>query len=122
MNFYSSYTILMPIALLICLEKSFWSRKGGKFTELFKKSFKLYVESGMRKKVEAAINILINEPEEGGCQCLKPETEDFRAKFYMIISEHFLCKIHCFYLHLTHLTTFTEIQPIQKSLKRKRKS
>jgi len=79
----------------------------------FKKSFKLYVESGMRKKVEAAIDILINE--QGGCL----ETEDFKAKFYMIITEHFLCKIHCFYLHLTHLTTFfTEIQPTQK---RKRK-
>jgi hypothetical protein len=107
------YTILMPIALLICLENSFWSRKGGEFVELFKKSFKLYVKSGTRKKVEAAVNILINE--EGGCLT----TEDFNAKFYMIISEHFLCKIHCFYLHLTHLTAFTEIQPTQK---RKRKS
>jgi hypothetical protein len=76
--------------------------------------------------VEATINILINE--QGG----RLETEDFEAKFYMIISEHFLCKIHCFYFHLTLLTTFTEIQPTQKSqenlkptqksLKRKRKS
>ena len=82
--------------------------------ELFKKSFKLYVESGMRKKVEAVINTLINE--QGGCL----ETEDFKAKIYMVISEHYLRKIHCFYLHLvTHLTTITEIQPIQK---RKRKS
>jgi hypothetical protein len=86
----------MPIALLICMENTFWSRKGSNFGELFKKSFKLYVESGTRDKVEAAINILINEEGHGGCL----ETEDFKAKFYMIISEHFLCKIHIFYFAL----------------------
>ena len=83
--------------------------------ELFKKSFKLYVESGMRKKLEAAVNVLINE--QGG----HPETDEFKAKFNMIISEHYLRKIHCFYLHLTHLTTLTEIQPTHWQ-KRKRKN
>ena len=83
--------------------------------ELFKKSFKLYVESGTREKMEAAINILLNE--QGGC--LPDETEDFKTKFIKIISEHYLRKIHCFYLHFTHLTTFIKIQPTQK---RKRKN
>ena len=81
--------------------------------ELFKKSFKLYVESGTRKEMEAAINILINE--QGG----RLKTKDFTEKFHMLITEHYLRKIHCFYLHLTHLTTFTEIQPTQT---RKRKN
>ena len=58
--------------------------------ELFKKSFKLYVESGMRKKMESAVNVLINE--QGGCL----ETDDFKAKFNRIISEHYLRKIHVF--------------------------
>jgi hypothetical protein len=98
----------MPIALLICMEHTFWSslRKGGNVGELFKKSFKLYVENGTRERMEADINIF----EDGGCL----ETEDIKEKFYMFISEHFLRKIHCFYLHLTHLTTFTEIQHQEK--------
>jgi hypothetical protein len=92
------------------MENTFWSirtQRGINFAELFKKSFKLYVESGTREKMEAAINILLDE--HSGCL----KTEDFKAKFYTIISEHYLCKIHCFYLHLTHLTTFTKIQPTQ---------
>ena len=55
--------------------------------KLFKKSFKLYVQSGTRKKMEAAINILINE-QGGGCL----ETEDFKAKFLMLVTEHYLRK------------------------------
>jgi len=80
----SKSSLILFTALLICMENTFWSRKGGKFVELFKKSFKLYVESGTRRKVEATINILINE--KGGCL----EAEDIEAKFYVIISEHFL--------------------------------
>ena len=81
--------------------------------KLFKKSFKLYVQSGTRKKMEAAINILINE-QGGGCL----ETEDFKAKFLMLITEHYLRKnslfFYLFALVLTHLTTFTEIQLTRK--------
>ena len=33
-------------------------------------------------------------------------TMDFKARFYKFIVEHYLHKFHCFYLHLTHLTTF----------------
>ena len=102
-NFYSSYYILMPTtALLICLENTFWTGqrigRGNKFVKLFKKSFKLYVQSGTRKKMEAAINILINE-QGGGCL----ETEDFKAKFLMLITEHYLRKnsfVFYYYLHL----------------------
>ena len=32
--------------------------------------------------------------------------EDFKARFYNFIVEHYLRKFHCFYLHSTHLTTF----------------
>ena len=64
--------------------------------ELFKKSFTLYVESGMRKKIEAEIDILENQ---GGHLV----TRELKAKFYKIIIEHYLCKFHCFYLHSTLL-------------------
>ena len=30
-------------------------------------------------------------------------TEGFKEKFYNFIVDHYLCKFHCFYLHLTHL-------------------
>ena len=93
-------SILMATALLICMENTFWNSRDGNFVESFKKSFTLYVDSGMRKKVEADIDMLKNE--QGG----GPVTKDFRAKVYNFVIEHYLCKIHCFYLHSTHLTTF----------------
>ena len=65
--------------------------------ELFKKSFTLYVESGLREMTERDIDILRNE--EGGFSV----TKDFNAKFYKFIVDHYLRKFHCFYLHLTHL-------------------
>ena len=52
--------------------------------ELFKRSFKFYVESGMRKKTEADIDILKNE--HGGHLV----TKDFKAKFFNFIIEHYL--------------------------------
>ena len=57
------------------------------FVDLFKTSFTLYVESGTRKKVEAAIDILRNK--QGGCK-------DFKEKFYKIVIEHYLCKFYLF--------------------------
>jgi hypothetical protein len=87
------------------MENTFWHRDNcsgdSNFVKLFKKSFKLYVESGTRKKIEAAINILLIN-----AQGASRVTEDFKEKFYMTITEHYLRKIHCFYFHLTHLTTF----------------
>jgi hypothetical protein len=88
----------MPTALLICLENTFWTfgRDGNfDFVESFKKSFTLYGESGMREKVEAAIDVLKNE--QGGWAV----TKDVVEKFYKIIVGHFLCRFHFFYLHLS---------------------
>jgi hypothetical protein len=91
----------MPTALLICMENTFWHiSRDDNFEGSFKRSFKLYVESGMRKKMEADIDILRDEQGE------YLVTKDFKANFYMFITEHYLRKIHWFYLHSTHLTTF----------------
>ena len=85
--------ILMPTALLICMENTFWNNiRDSNFVELFKKSFTLYIESGMRKKTEAEIDVL------GYDQGRVPETEDFEAKFHNFIIGHYLCKIY-FYFH-----------------------
>ena len=93
----------MPTALLICMENTFWNISTDvKFVDLFKTSFTLYVESGTRKKMEAAIDALRNK--HGGNMV----TKDFEEKFYKIIINHCLCKFHCFYLCLTHLMS---IQP-----------
>jgi hypothetical protein len=99
----------MPTALLICMENTFWNiSRDNNFVELFKKSFTLYVDSGIRKKVEAAIDGLRNE--QGGWKV----TEDFNAKFFKVIIEHYLRKFHCSYLpvHSTHLTP--KIQPTMR--------
>ena len=54
--------------------------------ELFKKSFTLYVESGMREKTERDIDILRSEQGE------LLVTKDFNAKFYKFIVDHYLRK------------------------------
>jgi hypothetical protein len=90
-------SILIPTALLICMENTFWHIRDGNFVELFKKSFELYVESGMIEKIDADIF----GSEQGG----RLVTKDCKAEFYMFITGHYLCKIHCFFLHLTHLIT-----------------
>ena len=82
------------------MENTFWNLstdKDGSFVELFKNSFALYVERGTREKTVAAIGILIYEL--GGHRM----TEDFKNKLFKIVTEHYLCKFLCFYLHLTHL-------------------
>ena len=78
------------------MENTFWgSRLGdGKFVESFKKSFTLYVESGMMVKVEKDIDMFRNEHGEISM------TKDFKARFYRFIVNHYICKFHCFYLHL----------------------
>jgi hypothetical protein len=79
---------LIPIALLICTENTFWDISGAQnFVELFKTSFTSYVESGMRGMVERDIDILRNE--QGGFSV----TEDFKAKFYKFIVDHYLRKL-----------------------------
>jgi hypothetical protein len=69
--------------------------------DLFKASFTLYVESGMRKKVETAVDIWRNE--QGGQPERVMVTEDFMKKFHKIIIEHYLRTFHCLNLHSTHL-------------------
>ena len=78
------------------MENTFWNNNiGVNFMDGFEISFALYVESGMRKKIEAAIDILENKHLVAG---------DFREEFYKIIIEHYLRRIYCFYSHLTYLT------------------
>ena len=88
---------MMPTALLICLENTFWNISGdGNFVELFKKSFTLYVESGMRKKIEAVLDDNIRYGDGG-------VTGEFKEKFCKIIMEHLLRKfpIFLFYFSLS---------------------
>ena len=79
--------VFMPTAVLICIENTFWNIDGhGNFVELFKISFTLYVESGMREKTERDLEILRNEQNPS------------RDEFYKFIVNHYLRKFHCFYL------------------------
>ena len=72
------------------MENTFWNRDG-KFLELFEKSFALYVETGMRKKMEAGIGTSRNQG-HGGC----PVTKEFKAKFCKLITKCYLRKFHFF--------------------------
>lgn len=93
-----SYPFLIPSALLICAENTFWHiSRDGNFVKSFKQSFALYVESGMWETMKMNIDILRNEQGEFLV------TEGFKEIFYNFIVDHYLCKFHCFYLHLTHL-------------------
>ena len=86
-----SHLLLISTALLICMENTFWNISTDvNFADLFKMSLTLYVESGMKKKMEANIDILGNE--QGGYLV----TEDFKAKFFNIIVEHYLREFHMF--------------------------
>ena len=86
----------MLTALLICMENTFWNiSTGDGFVKLFKKSFALYVESGIKKKTEAGLDLLRKELKGG-----HPVSKDFEENFYRFILEQYLCKFHYFYLHL----------------------
>jgi hypothetical protein len=79
------------------MENTFWhiSSDPSNFVEYFKKSFELYVESGMIKKIDSEADIFRNE--QGRCLV----TKDCEAEFYMFITGHYLGKIHCFFMALT---------------------
>jgi hypothetical protein len=98
----------MPTALLICMENTFWNiSRDGNFLESFKESFALYIDSGMRMKAEVEANILEGKSEHLG-------TKDFEERFCKLITDHYLCKIHCFFKHSTLLTaSFTLYSPLQ---------
>ena len=97
--YYYLILVFIPTALLICIENTLWDINGDEnFVELFRKSFTLYIESGLREMTERDIDILRNE--QGG---FSVEDWDFNAKFYKFIVEHYLRTFHCFCFHLTHL-------------------
>ena len=92
MIFYFILILIIPTGVLICTENTFWSiSKDDNFVKLFKKSFTLYVESGMREMVEVDITILRNE--EGDFLVTKG---DFKANFFRFITDHYLRKFHLF--------------------------
>ena len=72
----------------------------------FKKSFTLYVESGMREMVEVDIDILRNE--EG--EFLVTE-DDFKAEFFHFITDHYLRKFHLFLYALDTSNYFYTYSP-----------
>jgi hypothetical protein len=73
------------------MENSFWNNTDGNFVELFKKSFILYVESGMKKKTEADFDRL--EIQDGGYR-----SNRIGAEFCKFIIEHRLCRFFFFYV------------------------
>jgi hypothetical protein len=88
----------MPTALLICMEDTFWNiSKDRNFLKLFKKSFTLYVESGMRKETDADIDLLLRS------QSGYPATDEFKEKFYNIVIEHCFCKFHIVSICIGHI-------------------
>jgi len=92
---------LITTAILICLENSFWNQAtDSDFVDSFKKSFTLYVESGIKKRTEVDIDSLTNE--QGG----RPVTAEFKVKLRKIIMDHRLRKLDSFYSHSTFLTFF----------------
>ena len=107
--FINLITILILTALLICMENTFWNiRRDGSFVKSFKKSFTLYVKSGMMNRMEAELDRL--RFDESGDMT---RIQEFKTEFCDIVIEHCLsnCKFHCSYLHLLYLTNFSKIQP-----------
>ena len=94
--------MMMPTALLICMENTFWNIGDGNFVKSFKKSFSLYIESGTRKATEADIALLpLANQSQTYLFLSSSELDEFMAKFHKIILDHCLRKFHyCFYLHL----------------------
>ena len=92
------------------MENSFWNINGDNgdtgtnFVKAFKKSFRLYVDSGMKEKTERGIEVLRNEHGVWSPHW-QPEAKNFKERFYKFISAHYLRKFHCFYSYSTHLIT-----------------
>ena len=85
-------SLLMPTAVLICTENTFWDiSRDSNFVELFKKSFTLYVESGLREMMEMGIIDILRDKKG-----IFLVTKDLKAKFYKFIVDHYLRKFHCF--------------------------
>ena len=100
MTFIDLIPILIPTALLICMENTFWNNGTDvNFVDWFKISFMLYVKSGMRKKMEAAIDVL-----ENGCLVAENfKAKDFKEEFYkIIISVSFIVVFFFFFFFFFH--------------------
>jgi hypothetical protein len=83
LHFSSNY-----VALLICLENSFWYQSMS-FTESFQKAFKLYMESGTRDKVESALKDL------GAFPTLHCNTHEmFVSSLSKTLLQHCLCVLN----------------------------
>ena len=83
--------------------------------ESFKKSFTLYVEGGMMKMVEIDIDSMWRNElhfKKGRILVM----EEFKARFYKFIVNHYLRKFHCLYLHSKRCDLSTVITYIQPSL------
>ena len=99
----------VPTALLICMENTFWSISGdSNIMDLFKKSFTLYVESGMKRKMEADLDILLLGNQDGHPRLV---TKEFKANFCKVIIENSsylqVCKFSLFsYSMYPSLITF----------------
>jgi hypothetical protein len=88
------------------MENSFWSNHNAwRFVDCFKKSFALYIKSGIRTRTQVALDILKNERGRG------PVTEDFKTKLFKIVMDHRLRKFHFFYLRSILLTRGHEARP-----------
>jgi len=75
-------SLILFTALLICIENTFWNiSSDDNFVKSFKKSFTLFVDSGMKMKVELEANKLRSE---------QRATEDFKAAFFELITNHYL--------------------------------
>lgn len=94
----SNFTL---IAILICMENSFWNQHtSSNFLDWFKNSFTSYVDSEMGKKMEVDIDSML-----GGEQGVYQVDNEFKEKLYKIVMDHYLCKFYCLYSHSNHLTT-----------------
>ena len=81
------------------MENSFWNINGDtgtNFLKGFKKSFTLYVDSGMKEKTERGIEVLRNDQGEFSPHW-QPEARDLEEKFHKFVSAHYLRKFLCFY-------------------------
>jgi hypothetical protein len=75
------------------MENSFWNQGGqGNFVDSFEKSFTLYVESGMKKKVESHIDVFKHQ--QAGKRVV-----DEKELYRKIIIKHCLCKFHSYCLY-----------------------
>ena len=99
-------SIIIPTALLICMENTFWTiGRDGNFVELFKKSFTSY-ESGMRKETEAEIDLLLTRWQRNERGYSLATDHYFKKEFSTFIIEHCLRKFHFYLLLTSPLTIF----------------